>query len=175
MLEASGWKNEDALQGKFSMVLLLPERQKLQALADFAHAFDLLEDNGILLVGLHNDWGAKRFEKQLAEVAGKQGTLSKFHCRAFWARKTGNLNNALLEEWKTQGDWQKVVEGRFWSRPGLFSWEKIDGGSRYLTENLRQDCTVAWRIWDLAGVFFPTSFCGNFRLFKGLISSRPIG
>ena len=26
MLEASGWKNEASLEGKFSMVLLLPER-----------------------------------------------------------------------------------------------------------------------------------------------------
>ena len=102
------------------MVVLLPERQKLQALADFAQAFELLEDNGILLVGLHNDWGAKRFEKQLDEVAGKLGSLSKFHCRAFWAGKTSELNQGLLNEWRAQGDWQKVVDERFWSRPGPF-------------------------------------------------------
>lgn len=158
MLEAAGFKNETKLEGKFPLVLLLPERQKLQTLADFAEAFDILEEGGVLLVGLHNDWGAKRFEKHLDEVSGgKLGTLSKFHCRAFWTRKTDKLNATLLQEWRTQGECQKVVDGRFWSRPGLFSWDKIDGGSRYLTEHL--PAGVKGRVADLgAGWGFLSDF-----------------
>jgi 16S rRNA (guanine1207-N2)-methyltransferase len=157
MLEAAGWpltgsdSEESAahFEGKCPMVLLLPERQKLQTLADIAQAFDMLEDGGLLLVGLHNDWGAKRFEKHLDEVAGKLGTLSKFHCRAFWARKTKQLNQALLNEWRTQGDWQRVVEDRFWSRPGLFSWDRVDGGSQYLMNHLPEG--ISGRVADLGG------------------------
>lgn len=137
LLEAAGFKNEKKIEGKYPLVLLLPERQKLQTLADMALAFDLLEEGGVLLVGLHNDWGAKRYEKLLNEVAGgKEGTLSKFHCRAFWTRKTAKLNAGMIEEWRRQGDWQKVADGRYWSRPGLFSWDKVDKGSLYLTEHL---------------------------------------
>jgi 16S rRNA (guanine1207-N2)-methyltransferase len=139
-------------------VLLLPDRQKLQTLADFAHAFELLEDGGVLLVGLHNDWGAKRFEKHLDQVSGgKLGTLSKFHCRAFWARKTDKMDAALLQDWKAQGEWQKVVDGRFWSKPGLFSWDKIDGGSHYLIEHL--PANLQGRVADLgAGWGFLSDF-----------------
>jgi len=149
-LEVAGWKNAESLEGKFSLVIVLPERQKEETLGDFAKAFEVLEDNGVVLVGLHNDWGAKRFEKLLDEAAGgKEGTLSKFHCRAFWARKTATLDHGMLAEWKRRGDWQKVVDGRFWSKPGLFSWQKIDGGSRYLTEHLPE--AMQGRVADLGG------------------------
>jgi 16S rRNA (guanine1207-N2)-methyltransferase len=149
-LEVAGWKNVDSLEGKFALVIVLPERQKEQTLGDFAKAFEILEDGGVVLVGLHNDWGAKRFEKLMDEVAGgKEGTLSKHHCRAFWARKTPLLNQAMLADWKKRGDWQQVVDGRFWSKPGLFSWQKIDGGSRYLTEHLPE--AMHGRVADLGG------------------------
>jgi 16S rRNA (guanine1207-N2)-methyltransferase len=158
MLETAGFKNEASLEGKFPLVLLLPDRQKLQTLADFAQAFELLEDDGVLLVGLHNDWGAKRFEKHLHQVSGgKLGTLSKFHCRAFWARKTGKIDVALLQDWKMHGEWQKVVDDRFWSKPGLFSWDKIDGGSRFLIEHLPGN--LQGRVADLgAGWGFLSDF-----------------
>src|SRR5207249_2656934 len=31
---------------------------------------------------------------------------------------------------------RQIAEGRFWSRPGLFSWDEIDEGSKLLTEHL---------------------------------------
>jgi 16S rRNA (guanine1207-N2)-methyltransferase len=148
-LEVAGLENHETFEGKFALVIVLPERQKDETLADFAQAFELLEDNGVILVGLHNDWGAKRFEKLLDQAAGKLGTISKHHSRAFWARKTSALNQDLLDEWKARGGWQKVIDGRFWSRPGLFSWEKIDGGSRYLTEH--QPEGIQGRVADLGG------------------------
>lgn len=128
-----------SLEGKFSQVLLLPERQKLLTLADLARGMDMLEEGGLLVVSLHNDWGAKRFEKLLAELAGDTGTLSKNHCRVFWARKSSDLNQALLQEWLGYAELVKISGDRFWSRPGLFSWDRIDDGSQFLTEHLPQN------------------------------------
>lgn len=137
-LLAAGLTGTDyrALEGKFALVLLLPDRQKLQTLADLARGMDLLDDGAFLVVSLHNDWGARRYEKLLAELAGEVGSLSKNHCRVFWARKTADLNPDLLAEWRCHGESRRILQDRFWSRPGLFSWDEIDEGSRLLTEHL---------------------------------------
>lgn len=125
-----------ALEGRFALVLLLPERQKLQTLADLARGMDLLDVGGRLVVSLHNDWGARRYEKLLAELAGGVQSFSKNHCRVFWAEKTADLNPDLMTEWRAYGEPGQIVEGRFWSQPGLFSWDEIDEGSRLLTQHL---------------------------------------
>ncbi len=135
-LEAAGCHLADAPEGKFSLVMLLPDRQKLQTLADLARGMDLLEDGGTLVVSLHNDWGARRFENLLAELAGEVGSISKGHCRVFWASKTQSVDQELLTEWRSHGETRQIVEGRFWSQPGLFSWDEVDGGSQLLTEHL---------------------------------------
>ncbi|MCE9518774.1 MAG: class I SAM-dependent methyltransferase [Verrucomicrobia bacterium] len=137
-LQAAGLMGSDykALDGKFALVLLLPERQKHQTLADLARGMDLLEDGGKLVVCLHNDWGAKRYEKLLADLAGEIGSFSKHHCRVFWAQKTADLDPDLMKEWRSYGEMSRIVEDRFWSRPGLFSWDEVDDGSRLLTEYL---------------------------------------
>ncbi len=135
-LELGSYKLVEKIATSCSMVLLLPDRQKNQTFADFAQAMDLLEDGGILMVGLHNDWGAKRFEKHLADFAGLIGNLSKYHCRAFWVRKTASVNETLLAEWRSFGEMQRILEGRFWSCPGLFNWDEIDKGSQLLVDHL---------------------------------------
>ena len=137
-LEAAGLTGPDhkRLEGRFALILLLPDRQNLQTLADLARGMDLLEDGGVLVVGLHNDWGARRYEKLLAELAGAVGSFSKHHCRVFWAEKGADLDADLLTEWRSHGEIRQVVEGRFWSVPGLFSWNEIDEGSRLLTGHL---------------------------------------
>lgn len=135
-LEAAGFVNAARLDGKFSLVLLLPDRQKDRTLADLARGMDLLEEGGTLLAALHNDWGARRFERLLGDLAGGVHTLSKNHCRAFWAGKSATVNRARLEEWRALGAVRRVEATGFWSMPGLFSWDEIDPGSRLLTEHL---------------------------------------
>jgi len=150
-LESAGWRCPETLEGKFSLILLLPDRQREETLADMALAFDLLEDDGVLMVGLHNDWGAKRFEKNLAEFAGEVGTLSKHHCRAFWARKTDDLDQEEWREWREMGEFRRVIDDRFWSRPGLFSWDEIDHGSQFLADHLPE--TIQGRVADLGAAW----------------------
>lgn len=135
-LQAEECKVEERLTGTYSLILLLPDRQKEETLGDFARAFELLEPGGTLLVSLHNDWGAKRYERTLADLCGEAGTISKHHCRTFWVHKSPDIDPTVLAEWKKKGSLQKILDDRFWSCPGLFSWDRIDEGSQVLIDHL---------------------------------------
>ncbi len=136
-LVAAGFKMVDALSADRDLVLMLPERQKEQVFSDMACALDALKVGGRVLVSLHNDWGARRFQDQLEAMAGNIEVVNKHHCRAFWAVKTGALNEAAMSEWRTAASLRRVLDDRFWSRPGLFSWNRVDEGSALLMSAVR--------------------------------------
>ena len=143
-LEAQGWTVARVVEGRqFPLVMVLPERQKLLTLHDLARGWDLVEPGGALLCSLPNDWGAKRFEGHLADAAGNKQTLSKNRCRVFWARKTGPGNETLLTHWREGGSPQRILEGRFWSRPGVFCWDRVDDGSALLVRHLPENISGA--------------------------------
>ena len=142
-LEAAGLTVSRDSAGPFQTILLLPERQRETILGDIARAHDLLAEGGTLIVALHNDWGAKRTEQQLTEVAGEVCTVSKHHSRVFWAVKSKPWDAAKLASWKEAASMRRVMEGRFWSVPGLFHWDEMDAGSRLLIEQLPQTLSGA--------------------------------
>lgn len=148
-LEAAGLRHVKQAEGPFDLILLLPERQRESVLADLARAHDLLAEGGTLVVALHNDWGAKRTEQQLAEVAGELQTVSKNHCRVFWTVKTAPWQAATLQTWRDGGAMRRILDGRFWSQPGLFNWDGIDAGSALLVEHLPVNLSGA--VADLGG------------------------
>lgn len=141
-LESGGWTIESEIVGAFPLVLIVPGQQKQRVLADLARGMALLADGGILLVAMRNDTGASRFERHLAELAGDVQSLSKHKCRAFWSQRTDKFREDLAAEWRDSADW-RLVNGDFWSRPGLFSWDRIDPGSRLLTEHLPESISGA--------------------------------
>ena len=118
-----------------ALTIVLPPRQRLEARALFARALRDAPVGGIIIASLPNTLGAKTGEKMLAELAGESQSLSKHKCRAFWVVKTDSWNAPLAEEWIAQDRPQLVDEG-FWSRPGLFSWDRIDAGSELLADSV---------------------------------------
>ncbi|MGI8605328.1 MAG: class I SAM-dependent methyltransferase [Verrucomicrobiales bacterium] len=144
--------------GEFDLVLLLPERQREQTLFDLARGISLLKPQGRLLAAMPNDWGAARYEKHLAALAPGIETLSKFHCRAFSARRTERIDAAKVDQWRRLGEMRPMVHGeRFMTCPGLFSWDKIDRGSELLIGHLPTEITG--RVADLgAGWGFLAAF-----------------
>lgn len=146
-LENMGIRHIKEPDGKYDLILLLPDRQRESILSDFSHAHDLLSEGGTLVAALHNDWGAKRMEQHLAEAAGEVQTLSKNHSRVFWATQHISWKTDLLAQWKSDGAMRRILDGRFWSQPGLFNWEHIDEGSALLTGHLPH--TLSGAVADL--------------------------
>jgi 16S rRNA (guanine1207-N2)-methyltransferase len=146
-LRAAGIASVKEAEGSFDLILLLPERQRETILADMARAHDLLAQGGTLVVALHNDWGAKRTETLLGNIAGNIHSLSKHHSRVFWAKKEAPWHAEDLAAWRDAAALRRILDGRFWSAPGLFNWDVIDEGSRLLTENL--PVTLSGAVADL--------------------------
>jgi 16S rRNA (guanine1207-N2)-methyltransferase len=135
-LENAGFQLVDAMDGERDLVFLVPERQREQTLADVARAFEVLKPGGWLVTALHNDWGARRLQQYIESVAGPTVCLTKKHCRVFWLRKPQNLHTETLASWAEAGQLRREIEGHWWSKPGLFSWNHIDTGSQLLVDHL---------------------------------------
>jgi 16S rRNA (guanine1207-N2)-methyltransferase len=146
-LTASGVAVTKDPTGTYDTIFLLPERQRETVLADIAKAHDLLAEGGTLVVALHNDWGAKRTEQQLAEICGGVETVSKHHSRVFWTTKSKPWKADKLAVWRDAAALRRILDGRFWTCPGLFHWDEIDAGSRLLTEHL--PVTLSGAVADL--------------------------
>lgn len=118
------------------LTLILPPRQKDEARALFARALRDAPEGGIVLACLPNTLGSKTSEKLLAEIAGETEALSKNKCRAFWAVKNSSRMNAdLIADWIAK-DTPQEVESGLYSRPGLFSWNRVDAGSEILADSI---------------------------------------
>lgn len=122
----------------FGQVWLLPPRQREEARALIARAFDACEPGGIVVASVSNDEGAKAIEGDFRKLAGAlDGSLSKFHCRVFWAaRDDARIDAALLAQWRVADAPRPILDDRFVSRPGVFAWDRVDAGSALLAEHL---------------------------------------
>lgn len=132
---------------RFSVVLVLPPRQRDEARALFAQAVDRAGPLGVVLAAVPNAEGAKSAESDLAKLAGSLHQLSKHKCRVFWTQPLGdNLDRTLLEAWLALDTPRRNAAG-FVSRPGLFAWDRVDTASALLASHLPAD--LAGRVADL--------------------------
>ena len=145
--------DEDALPtAKFSLVLVLPPRQREEARALLAKACAALAPGGIVIASVTNDEGAKSREADLKQLAGPLTTISKHHCRVFWTRPDAAFDADLLAQW-SQADKPRIQRsaevpgGEFRTRPGVFAWDRVDAASKMLAEALPND--LHGRVGDL--------------------------
>jgi 16S rRNA (guanine1207-N2)-methyltransferase len=138
---------EPAPGERFPLVLVLPPRQRDEARALFARALSLLAPGGTVLASMPNAEGAKSGEGDLAELTGAVQHLSKHKCRVFWSTPLPEqVDQALLAEWLALDAPREIAEGYF-SRPGLFAWDRIDRASALLASQLPDD--LHGRVADL--------------------------
>jgi 16S rRNA (guanine1207-N2)-methyltransferase len=140
-LARSGWTVRDAeatdAAASHPLVLLLPPRQRDEARALFARAVAACAPGGIVVACMPNDEGAKSGEADLKALAGLSGSLSKQHCRVFWATVDASTTDAaLLAAWRALDAPRPILDGRFLSRPGVFAWDRIDAASALLAAHL---------------------------------------
>ncbi len=136
---------EPAVGERYSLVLVLPPRQRDESRALFARALSLVTPGGTVLASMPNAEGAKSGEADLARLAGGLQHLSKHKCRVFWA-SSGDVNEALLAQWLALDAPREIADG-YISRPGLFAWDRIDRASALLAEHLPPD--LRGRVADL--------------------------
>ena len=121
---------------KFSLILVLPPRQRDEARALFARALDLLKPDGRVIASVPNNEGARSLENDLEQLAGNINTSSKNKCRVFWAAGENRINKTLLSQWRDLDKERPIANGRFISRPGVFAWDRIDVASELLARHL---------------------------------------
>jgi len=117
------------------LVLVLGSKQRQQTLGWIATAMNLLSPGGQMVFCTPNNLGARAYEKRISELAGDIQMVIKSKCRCICARKSNALNTTLLKEWKEQALPRTMSTGLI-SQPGLFSWDRIDTGSRLLAKYL---------------------------------------
>jgi 16S rRNA (guanine1207-N2)-methyltransferase len=123
-----------------SLVLVLPPRQRDEAQALLARAVALAAPGARVVAAVANDEGARSREKDLQQLAGLDGTLTKFHCRVFWTPPlAGGHDATLLARWRQADAPRPILDGRFRSRPGVFAWDRIDPASALLAAHLPAD------------------------------------
>jgi 16S rRNA (guanine1207-N2)-methyltransferase len=133
-----------ASEGSHDMALVLTGRHRGRNEAQIADAIERVVAGGLVLVAGSKDDGIGSLRKRVAALIELEGMSPKYHGLAFWFRrpdKAGELVAALREN-----NLGGVVEGRFFTAPGMFSHDRIDTGSRLLTQCLPDD--LSGRIAD---------------------------
>jgi 16S rRNA (guanine1207-N2)-methyltransferase len=124
----------------YPLVLVLPPRQRVEARALFARAVAQCAPEGMVVACMANDEGAKSGEADLKALAGSSGGASKRHCRTFWTQiATDRIDHALLAAWAAADAPRPIADGRFFSRPGVFAWDRVDAASALLAGHLPDD------------------------------------
>ncbi|HET6431281.1 class I SAM-dependent methyltransferase [Dyella sp.] len=139
-LERSRFHVDAWVEGElFDLVLVLPPRQRDEAHVLFARAVSLAAPGGMVLACVPNAEGARSAQSDLAALAGQGGHLSKHKCRVFWTGPLhGAHDHALHADWLAFDAPRRNAAG-YWSRPGLFAWDRVDAASALLAAHLPHD------------------------------------
>lgn len=124
---------------EFDNLVMLVGKQQEETRHDLACGLQRLKTGGVLTISGANDSGGKRTEKDLMALGLSFTADSKHKCRVVQANKTIQPDRSLTDRWIADGAWQSVLDGRFISRPGLFSWDRVDQGSSLLADHLPRD------------------------------------
>lgn len=148
--------------GDFDMALALCPKNITETRYWLALAMQALKPGGALVAAAENKAGGTRLKKMLQQLGFEAvSELSKNKARVCRGQKSGASEEAL--NWLESGMMQPVLDGQFFSQPGIFGWDKIDQGSRLLLEYLPADLKGA-------GADFG---CGYGYLSRGILENCP--
>ncbi len=122
--------------GEFEIVLLLAPRQRQRGRALLAEGGARLAPGGVLVACAANSGGARSLQSDLEALLGPTHAVSKHRCRASWAVREAEFDHALAHSWLAADAPQAIADGRFLSRPGVFSWDRVDPASALLAAHL---------------------------------------
>lgn len=135
-LAASGQMVSPEPEGEdYDVVLVLAGRHRGLNELRIAEAIERAGSDGLIVVAGGKEDGIASLRKRAGEFVRIEGHLSKHHGQVFWFAQPGleaaaglrGINPSLL------------VEGRYETAPGMFSFDRVDAGSRLLSEYLPTD------------------------------------
>ncbi|MER9753630.1 class I SAM-dependent methyltransferase [Mesorhizobium sp. M0166] len=136
-LQASGFTVTPQVEGEtFDAAFVLAGRHRGQNELRVAEAVERVAPGGLIVVAGGKDDGIASLRKHVGALVPLEGHLPKHHGIAFWFRRPADTIAAATLR---AGNPDLVVEDRFRTAPGMFSFDKIDAGSTLLVENLPND------------------------------------
>ena len=137
-LQASGHDVTPRPEGEgYDMALVLAGRHRGQNELRIAQAIERTAPGAPIAVAGGKDDGIDSLRRRIDALAPLDGHLPKHHGVAFWFRRTGTQAATTLRA----GNPDLVVEGGFKTTPGMFSFDRVDAGSRLLVASLPGDLT----------------------------------
>ncbi|TPL05160.1 MULTISPECIES: class I SAM-dependent methyltransferase [unclassified Mesorhizobium] len=135
-LQASGYAVTPRAEGTgFDQALVLAGRHRGQNEQRVADAIERTVPGGLIAVAGGKEDGIDSLRKRINALASLEGHLPKHHGVAFWFRRTGTEAAATLRA----GNPDLVVDGGFKTTPGMFSFDRVDAGSKLLAAHLPGD------------------------------------
>jgi 16S rRNA (guanine1207-N2)-methyltransferase len=136
-LQAAGFTVTPRLEGEgFDAALVLAGRHRGQNELRIAEAVECVRPGGSIVVAGAKDDGIASLRKRIDELVPLDGHLPKHHGIAFWFHRPADVSVAAALHAANPA---LLVEDRFRTAPGMFSFDKIDAGSRLLVDNLPGD------------------------------------
>lgn len=137
-LKAASHSVAPVLQGDgYSSALVLCGRHRGQNENRVADAIERVEAGGMIVVAGGKDDGIASLRKRIAGLIDLDGSMPKYHGITLWFRRPAEASDILVA--LREGNGEMVVDGRFRTAPGMFSYDRIDPGSKLLAENLPAD------------------------------------
>lgn len=120
----------------FGAALVLVGRHRGQNEMRIAEAVARVAPGGLIVVAGGKEDGIDSLRKRIDELVPVEGHLPKHHGIAFWLRRPVDL--AIAEKLRAANP-VALIDGRFRTAPGMFSFDRIDAGSKLLVDNLPKD------------------------------------
>lgn len=122
--------------GGFDAALVLAGRHRGQNEWRIAKAIECVRPGGSIVVAGAKDDGIASLRKRIDDLVPLDGHLPKHHGIAFWLHRPADVAAAAALRAANPA---LLVKKKFRTAPGMFSFDKIDAGSRLLVDNLPGD------------------------------------
>lgn len=120
----------------FDAALVLAGRHRGRNELFLSEAIQRTRPSGLIVVAGAKDDGIASLRKRLNGLVEIDGGLPKYHGLAFWfSRPESDAAAAVLRA----ANPQMLVDDRFQTAPGMFSFDRIDAGSKLLAAHLPGD------------------------------------
>lgn len=136
-LQAAGFTVTPQSAGDgFDAALVLAGRHRGQNELRIAEAMERVEEGGLIVIAGGKEDGIASLRKRVGDLAPLDGHMPKYHGIAFWLRRPADMLAAAVLRTANPA---LLVGDRFHTAPGMFSFDRVDAGSKLLVDNLPGD------------------------------------